>query len=508
MKAFSRKRTLLVVFVLALILAVSAACNGGGDDPAPTAPTPAPAPTVAPDDPPPPPPAEDPTEAPADEAPASAAVGGIHQPRDLGGAVLTSAMWWEGGLAYAMSGPMDEEPDPATSTNYFRDRMIWDNARRVEQEFNMSFGNYVSPGSMEIIPSLTASVMAGEAMADLVIMEGWFLMSAVQGDLILPLDQIDLPGSDLLGPRNYTRPSAEGFGHMWSFNTASLDANAVAMGVNLDIINAIGAPNPQDLYNQGLWTWEAMLDIMRTATTDTTGDGLIDQWGIAGQPGEILRNFIGSNDGSLATDDFEYAFDHPNTMEALEFMNAILSEGLWYSDPAQEVATWDWGRNFFAFELGNAAFFPSATWAIDDRSPLAFEFAIVPVPTGPSNTSGATWLGGWRQGYTIPVAGAWDPADVLMIVEEVFSWSGDEHDLLSDGAVASARAVFLTEECVQNQLAATHTMRSDMGYNVPEYPWQLDRFVNAFIAGEMTVAQAVETYRGPLQEMLDNFRQD
>jgi len=441
-----------------------------------------------------------------DEPVEDAQISGIHAPRDMGGAVITGAMWWVGGIVNAMPEDYYEEPDPATADNYFLSRLIWDNARRVEREFNVQFGSHVFGGAMDVIPSLTTSVMAGDPLAEVVFMEPWMMLSAIQGELIVPVSQINLPGSDLLGQQIYTETRATLSGDIWAFWHGGAHTGGSALGVNMDIINAIGAPNPQDLHNNGQWTWDAMLDIMRTATRDTTGDGNIDQWGIAGQPGTILRNFIGSNDGMLATDDLYFAFDHPNTLEALEFMETILSEGLWYTDPLGSPAPYDWGRNFFAFDLGVTAFFEAAHWAINDRSPLTFEFAIVPIPTGPSNYTGSTWLAGWRQGYTIPFGSDWAPADVLMIIEELMAWPGDEPELLDHGALNDARGTFLTEQCVTNMLLVSGQMRSDMGYNVPEYPWQLDRFIMDFLNQYRTPAQAVEAHRGPLQEMLDNFR--
>jgi multiple sugar transport system substrate-binding protein len=498
MKTLSRKVSTLVVVMLALALLLLAAC-GGTDEPTNNSEVTPPAPAATTPDTP------TPAAVVTEDQPTEVIVAGVHAPKDMGGRTLTAAMWWDGGVAYSMAGPGYSEPDPSTSTNYFIDRLIWDNARRVEREFNVNFEGVNIPGAMEVIPVLTASVMAGDPMADLVFMEPWMMLSAIHGDLIVPLDTINLPGSDLLGPRVYTSVRAEGLGHLWAFWTSALNAGGVAMGVNLDIINAIGARNPVDLYHQGQWNWEAMLEIMRMSTRDTTGDGVNDQWGISGQPGEILRNLIGSNDGMLATDDLIYAFDHPNTMQALEFMETIIQEGLWYSDPSQDIDPGDWGRNFWAYELGVATFFPTATWAISDNRPT-YEFAVVPFPTGPANTTGATWLGGWRQGYAIAAGSDWAPADVLMLVEELFSWAGDEPDLMNEGALDSVRGAFLTEQDAMVQLDASRTMRSDMGYNVPEYPWQLDRFIRAFFANEMTAAQAVEAYRGPLQEMLDAFR--
>jgi len=429
-------------------------------------------------------------------------ISGIHQPRDLGGATITAAMWWEGGMAYAMPTAYYNEPDPATASNYHVYRLIWDNARRVEREFNVQFDDFVFGGAGYVIEQLTTSVLAGDPLADVIFMESWMMLSAITGDLILPIDEINLPGSDLLGDQVYLLPRAEGFGHLWAFWSSGLHNRATGIGFNLDIINAVGAPNPIELYESGQWTWDAMLEIMRMATRDTTGDGVTDQWGIAGQPGEILRHLIAANDGMLATDDFMYALDHPNTMEAMEFLERILQEELWLTDHPADV--YDWGRNFWSFNQGTAALFPLISWAIDPNFP--FEYRLVPFPTGPSNTSGSTWMGGWVQGYTIARGTSNAPEDILMIVEEVFSWSGDEPQLMTEGALRDAETNFRTAACANRLLQMTHTMRTDIGYIVPDFAGQLNMFADAFLTGEMSVAQAVEMHRPQLQEMLDAFR--
>lgn len=431
---------------------------------------------------------------------------GVHEPRDLGGNTLRVGGWWPGTLRFSVPLGVSEEPDPATAANYFEARMIWDNARRAEQEFNFSLEEVIIDG-MEIPAVLTASVMAGDPFADIVMANGNMTLPFSMGDLIHRLDTIDLPGSDLLGPQIYSRFMAEGFGHAWAFNSSAPGTVAHTIGVNLDIINAIGAQNPVDLFNSGQWTWAAMLDIMRLATRDTTGDGNNDQWGFAGVPSELLRNFIAANDGMLVTDDLNYGLDHPNTIEAMEFVEIIFREGLWETDPAMPIDIHDWGRNFWAFQSGNSALFLCMTWNMNDGD-LPFEFAVVPIPLGPSNTSGHTFLGGWRQGLVLPHGSPWSPADVLMVAEEYFAWPGIEHELLLGPALTATRNIYLTEADAQRQVNESHNMRMDMGYNIQEFMWRLPNFVYHFINQEMTVVQAVETYRGPMQEILDMFFRD
>jgi hypothetical protein len=147
--------------------------------------------------------------------------------------------------------------------------------------------------------------------------------------------------------------------------------------------------------------------------------------------------------------------------------------------------------------------FPTVTWGLNN-SPPAFNFAFVPFPTGPNNTSGSTWISGFQQGISVPVGSAWDVADILIILEELYSWPCDEPELLFEaGAIDWMRDVFLTEADVQRAIYAGITARADAGRDVAEYYWVLGDFASHFWEREMDVMQAVEYHRGPRQEMLD-----
>lgn len=426
----------------------------------------------------------------------------LHDPVDLGGRTIQIGAFWESVVPF--SAHNWDEPDPATADNYFVARMIWENSLNVLENFNVNLEETILSYD-EMLPALTASVMAGDPFSDLMYMSGSWMLPAIQGDLILPFAEINFPGSDLLsGTNHYTRVVVEGLGGQWSFMDGRIDTSGTAMGINLDIINQIGAPNPVDLYNSGTWTWDAMLDIMRLATADTTGDGMNDRFGISGQPGDIAFYLIGGNDGRMVSDDFNYYLDHPNTIEALEFLETIFVEGLWEYDRGQGMDVGDWGRNFWSFQNGTSALFPTATWALSN-DPLSFEFAVVPWPTGPANTSGNTWMGGWGSGFAFPHGSDWDPGEILMVIESFFAWPGDELDLLEEYAMGWPRTIFLTDEDILRQASVTDTMAQDLGMVVPQYNWIFGTFVDHFASGTMTVQQVVETYRGPQQELLDSF---
>ncbi|MCL2287455.1 MAG: ABC transporter substrate-binding protein [Firmicutes bacterium] len=494
MKATLRKASVVLVIMLVAALVFTACNRDGGTEPTTQV-------TQAEQPPPPPPaPADDVEAAPPTEDEA-VRLGGIHPPKDMGGRTLRVGCWWENALSFAIMGW--DEPDPATAGNYFIDRMVWENGRRVYEEFNFVIEDVVLEHD-QMVPMLTASVMAGDPFADIVMLGGGMQLTAFLGDLILPAQRINLPNSDVHGPQLYGHLLNPFGGEYLAVFPNQPFLDAMLMGVNMDIINAIGAPNPQELYVQGRWTWDAALEIMRMATRDTTGDGIIDQFGIAGQPGEIINLFIGSNDGRLVTDDNMYYLDHPNTVAALEFMEIIFREGLWEYDRVHGFDVGNWGVNFWAWHEGNSAFAPMTTWSMNNGD-LPFDFIGVPFPLGPGNTSGNSTMGGYRQSWTFPHGSDWDPADILMILEEFWSWPGDEPDLMPDNELGWPRGVWLTEDCVQNQLNAGFRMTRCIGMVVPRYNWIFGSFVNHFANQEMTAMQAIEHHRGPQQEILDEY---
>jgi len=349
------KKLTAIVAILVMALLFFAACSNNNGEEEPTT-TPDPIveadPAVETDpDPTPPPPEPDPD--PDPEMPGDELMGNIHPVRDFGGRTLVVS----GHLPFS---GIFGEPDPATAGNYFLERLVYDNSRRLRTDFNFEM-EHITVEYSYILPTLIATTMAGDSWADMFSASATVWLPAGHNGMIHPIDTINLPNSDIQGAQIFGHMRGRGLGHYWIAGTNEPNHDGSALGINQDIIAAIGAPNPIDLYESGQWTWDAFLDIMRMATQDTTGDGVLDQWGIAGQPGDIVVSFlVGSNDGRLVSDDFEYYFDHPNTLEALEFADIIFRENLWQFDPV-EGPHGGWPVNFWAHNQGRAAFFVSHT---------------------------------------------------------------------------------------------------------------------------------------------------
>jgi len=455
----------------------------------------------------PPPPVADTYTPDIDYRPASVG-GNIHQPQNMNGATITIATLSPNAIPLLQLQGINSEPDPAISDNYLRDRRIWDNARRVERAFNVTIEEYIPRGAVRMQHLLRTSSLAGEAFADIVVSWSELTLAAAVGGWVIPLDEIDLPHSDLLGAQLYTSFAAEGFGNAWALTTSEPDISAFTIGVNLDIIRDIGAPNPVELYHNGQWTWDAMLDIMRTATRDTTGDGEINQWGITTNFQEFLAHMIAANDGMIMADDLSFALDHPNTIETIEFVGMIVDEELWRPNNRRtrnQSGGWNIWFNEFGFGDSSTAFITDTAW-LRTRWAVAnpnhrnfpdpvppFDFAVLPLPTGPSNTSGNTWMGGWREGLVLPHGSNFAPESLLAIVEEFFSWAGNDFDMISDAPVTWGDGILISGDNVVRQHNAASRSLFDLSIYMPiAAEWRGPLMSNYHPWREVDIAPAIE----------------
>jgi hypothetical protein len=421
--------------------------------------------------------------------------GGIHPPRDLGGRVIRLGNWWN-----SLSEHIFEEPDPTKVDDYEVAMLIWENAQRIRRDWNVEF-EHVHIGHAQMIPFLTSSAAGGIAEVDIVHLEGGMIFAAATGNLILPLDTIAAPTSDVLGARIHSTPGVFFDNYYWTFNTHMFNAGGTAVGVNMDLVRSLGLPDPVTLYNSGEWNWENFLNIMRLAG-ETSGN-----FGIAGNHGEFTLSLIAANDGILVDENYNFGVAHPNTIEALELVDTIFRERLWYYNPVAGMELGDWGRNFHSFKDGNSVFWPAMTWSSED---ITFDYHILPWPRGPANTTGATWFQGWSDGLAIPVS-VEDPEAVLMIFEELHAWPGPDGGWRHlEESVNWPMGVFRHEEDVWRMLRDVgETGKLDFGLMLRVggvgFADIFHDVTSDLFNQYATPTEAVEVHRGVKQAMLDQF---
>ena len=422
-------------------------------------------------------------------------VAGIHTPRDLNGRVIKLGNWWN-----SFSEHIFAEPDPAETDDYEAAMLIWENAQRIRRDWNVEF-EHVNIGHGEMIPFLTAGATGGFAHVDIVNLEGGMIFQAIQGNLILPLNSIAPPTSDTLGAQIHNRPGIFFNDNYWSFEPHRYEAGGVGIGINMDLVRQIGLPDPVELYENGEWNWDNFLSMMRRANE------IPGHFGIAGNHGDIALGLIAANDGILVDTDFNFGVAHPNTIEALELLDTIFRERLWYYNPVVGMELGDWGRNFYSFQDGNSVFWPIRTWSSEDTP---FDYHLLPWPLGPANVSGSTWFQDWPGGLAIPAA-VEDAEAVLMIFEELHAWPGADGQWRHfEDSVNWPMGVFRHEADVWRMVRDIgDSGRTDFGLVLRIGGVNFSDIFNDVTSDLFnqyaTPTEAVEIHRGIKQAMLDQF---
>ena len=186
------------------------------------------------------------------------------------------------------------------------------------------------------------------------------------------------------------------------------------MYYNKDMIEEAGLPDPYDLYREGDWTYETFTELAREVTTDTTGDGDIDQYGMQ-NIGWMYEQWPHTNNGNFIEEqDGEYVV----TLDLPENREAILQLREW--GEVEEIT----GGNF---AQGTAAFITQGLWMIESwmegDGALDFNFGIVPKPMGPhadENLVARHSLDTW----VIPINSAQPEAKVAL--HEFLFWDDEE----------------------------------------------------------------------------------
>jgi len=436
---------------------------------------------------------------------------------DLGGRVVRAATI-EGGMFGWVGGSLsvDHEipyPDPE-SGNYHRMRLMWDNARRVEEEFNIVIDPHrMVTADAQPLARLTTAFLAGEIYADIIdggvgqvfqIMVAGYIQSLTNLANELPVEL------DFMTNQHWTWPWMEIDGHVWGIGRPLPVMNNHGLFVNFDIIEAFGAPNPVELYERGQWTWDAMREIMAMTTADTTGDGQIDTFGISGNLNDLIRHMIIANDAHMVDPvTLEFAYNTPETMAALDFVYDIIANGWWMpGDPDHEAPARGSAPNSRIWEEGRTALGIATASNIGHavNAGTTENFTFMPFPLGPNNTSGHNYEGGGRNAVMIP-RGVEDAHYMLWILQELFSWPGDEwYEMEFTADLEWARRFMPTEDGVQRIFnAGLHGRTSDLGSLAGLVGGLNNNMVDAWWRGEMTVAQSVEYWRQERQDAIDNF---
>lgn len=164
------------------------------------------------------------------------------------------------------------------------------------------------------------------------------------------------------------------------------DVGPFSFGYNKTMLEAAGIPLPD---KDTPLTWDEFVDICKQLTTDTDGDGTIDQWGTGLNVTWNLQSMVWSNGGDWTNEDHtKVTVDTPEFAEALQKF-ADLTNVDAVTPSAADAATLDTYQRWMA---GQIAFFPVGPWDVSTYNDLDFDYDLIPWPTV-GDAGPATWVG-------------------------------------------------------------------------------------------------------------------
>ena len=176
-------------------------------------------------------------------------------------------------------------------------------------------------------------------------------------------------------------------GEVYGIWTERINVN-MGIYVNLDLINEYGLPNPAQLWQNGTWNWQALMDI--AATIKENAPSNIEVFGINNY--DLGSYLIGSNGGKTIDPDTDlFALNDPRAVNALAFAQELKERGyVWTSEDGTDAGT------RAKFTSGELAFYFGSDWISGDPSILKpgdavkFTLGMTPFPYGPDITDVAT----------------------------------------------------------------------------------------------------------------------
>lgn len=314
----------------------------------------------------------------------------------------------------------------------------------LEKKYNckISFPDYAGNNDKWITSNLAGDPISDYAVMSAVSNGGKILFKK---NTCLPLDDyIDMTSDDLF-PEVTKFGEYKGKHYLWA-NDKIFEGSLMAIYFNKNMFEQQELGNLYELQEKKQWNWDMFLKIAQSATKDTDGDGIIDQWGFADFAWFKLPvdAFIHSNGGAILKEEngkMILAQDEPASIEAMQFcQDIVLKYKIAYTGNDSETL----------FRTGKIAMLAGPIyWAGQQKYAETLkdnECGLVFFPMGPKATDYSAFSSDIAGGI-FPAASK-HPREITKLITELYgdySWRMDNEEFYE--------SLFFDEESVETCLA-------------------------------------------------------
>jgi hypothetical protein len=249
---------------------------------------------------------------------------------------------------------------------------------RANTEHNTTLGWYAYDNALNHTNEIIQQYIAGDFKADWYNINSHNLGKLADAGAIRPITQF----LDYLPDYYYDINTQFGTwkGEVYGIWTERINVN-MGIYVNLDLIEEYGQVNPAELWNDGEWDWQALLDISSAIKENAPTN--VEIFGINHY--DLGSYLIGSNGGKTINPETDtFALDDARAINALEFGQDLKERGyVWMAEDSTDTST------RAKFTSGELVFYFGSDWISGDPSILKpgdavkFTLGMVPFPVGP-----------------------------------------------------------------------------------------------------------------------------
>jgi ABC-type glycerol-3-phosphate transport system substrate-binding protein len=291
-------------------------------------------------------------------------------PKDLDGTTIVIGDWWT----------TDPNPEPKNAreedTYRYRDEFMAEYNFTITQENLGTWQEY-----QEIV---VTSIMAGNAAADVFVLDQKFIAAPLQQGLLYPLETLENFDFSEEKWNTQVKDMMTMDGHVYGMATGRMEPRlGVFWNKRLFEEAGIDPEEPYNLQADNKWTWEALENLAKRNTRDIDNDGTPDVYGISSFSKDFFRGTVFSNDAKFIghkDGKFYNATSEPNFLQALEWGWSLYEKGYHMPEP-EPKEKWDWFIP--AFTEGKVAMQCAEEYKVNTWKDMEDDWGFVIFPKGP-----------------------------------------------------------------------------------------------------------------------------
>ena len=282
------------------------------------------------------------------------------------------------------------------------EKSFWAKIKKIQKNEKCTIK--VVTGNLPSIDHLRAQIMSGSKVADVVHVKAEETLGLAAAGYITPWNSVSgINTSDSRWVASYTKLGSID-GNVYGLNWMRAPEARMCVIVNKTLLKDSGVNDDiYSLVNSKAWTWSKLQTMAKQVTVKHTSNNQTTAYGVGGWYQELARALWISNGASLATysnGKAKAGYTSARMAEAINFMNTLVNtDKSFNATNYRESKTFnstDNGDSRSAFLDGKLAFMFEETWFVNQYLKPAnpkFEYGIVPVPIGPSESNYRTDAG-------------------------------------------------------------------------------------------------------------------